>query len=160
MNVVSNTSPLIFLAQLNKLGFLASYHVSVPRQVLQEILRGKEAGHPDYAIIEKEIGKAGFTVAETHLLPDLPRNLGEGECAAISLAVHSKVKWVLIDEARGRKIARLYGLQPRGTLGVVLEQYRTERITKSECRELIFRLVKLGYRISEDVLVALLKELE
>ena len=160
MNVVSNTSPLIFLAQLHKLDFLAPYQVYVPRQGLQEILNGKGAGHLDYAIIEKEIIKAGFMVAETHILPDLPRNLGEGECAAISLAVHRKVKRVLIDEAQGRKIARLYGLQPRGTLGVILEQYHRKKITKEECRKLIFQLVGFGYRISEDVLVILLKEIE
>lgn len=65
-----------------------------------------------------------------------------------------------MDEARGRKVARLYGLKPRGTIGAIIEEYRSGRLTKKGCKELIFRLIGPGYRISEETLVYLLNEFE
>lgn len=156
--IVSDTSPILFLAKLGKLSFLSDYAVHVPPQVVTEIKEGGDKGHSDYIIIERMLEEIKFKVVEAPLLPALPANLGEGESAAISLAVRKKIKFILIDEARGRKVARLYGLEPRGTLGILMDMYRRQKLTKQESRELIFELVKLGYRISEEVLVELLKE--
>lgn len=160
MKIVSNTSPLIFLSKLNYLDILLDNIVYVPQQVMVEIEEGKHKGQGDYQIITGLLEHPHFHVIETALLTHLPQNLGEGEAAAISLAVQEKIKLILIDEAQARKVARLYGLEPRGTLGVLLEQFRRQLISKEECRALVFKLVQLGYRISEEVLIELLKELE
>lgn len=160
MKIVSDTSPLLFLAKINRLLFLKDMEVYLPSEVIPEIKAGKNKGHPDYLLIEKMIGQLKITIMTTPLLPDLPSNLGAGESASISLAVNTHIKHIFIDEARGRKVARLYGLKPRGTLGIAIDQYHQKKIPKKECRELIFELVRIGYRISEEILVQLLKELD
>ena len=160
MKIVSNTSPLIFLAKLGKLKFLSAHTVYIPQQVIDEIRRGKETGHPDYAIIHELIAGLKVHVIDSPVLPHLPENLGVGESAAISLAVRRDIKTIIIDEARARKVARIYQLHPIGTLGIILDQLKRKHISKAECKKLVFSLIGVGYRISEDVLVALLKQLE
>lgn len=160
MKAASDTSPLLFLSKIKRLDFLSGIELYMPPQVLEEIRNGEVAGHPDYLLIEKMMEKLTVRIQTTKMLSSLPSNLGSGECASISLAVEQHIKLILIDEARGRQVARLYGLTPRGTLGILLEQYHKERISKKECRELVFELVRKGYRISEEILVVLLRELE
>lgn len=160
MKVVSDTSPIIFLAKIDRLFFLKEVDLYVPPEVIQEIEEGKHKGHADYILIERMIQQFKLTIVAAPLLPDLPSNLGAGESASISLAVHNHIKHLLIDEARGRKVARLYGLEPRGTLGIILEQYHQKKISKKECKSLLYALIGAGYRIAEEILVQLLKEFD
>ncbi len=44
----------------------------------------------------------------------------EGEAEVIALALHSSAQ-ILIDEKRGRNVARKLGLEIRGTLGLFAE---------------------------------------
>lgn len=155
MKLVADTSPLIFLSKLNKLDYLLEHKLYIPTQVVKEIEQGKQQDPTNYLFNDPN-----WHVEDVKIIPNLPRNLGDGEKAAISLAVQKKINTILIDEAQARRVARLFGLQPRGTIGVIFEQCQQKNITKAECRELIFRLVDIGYRISEELLVQILRGLE
>lgn len=160
MKIVSDTSPILFLAKINRLFFLKDVDLYLPPEVIHEIEEGKHKSQADYILIEKMMQQLKLSILVAPLLPDLPSNLGAGESASISLAVNNHIKHILIDEARGRKVARLYDLEPRGTLGIIIEQYHQKKISKKECKGLIFELVRVGYRISEEILVQLLKEFD
>jgi len=51
---------------------------------------------------------------------DLLNTLDRGEAAVIHLALDLKVQTVVIDEAAGRRVARLNGLSVTGSIGILL----------------------------------------
>ena len=77
---------------------------------------------------------------------DMP--IGRGEMETIELAIKEKIKYVLIDEPKGRRIARLYDLQPKGTLWVLARAFETDLLSKEELRNSVQELIKCGYRIN------------
>ena len=88
------------------------------------------------------------------------QNLGDGEKAAISLSIARKINIVLLDERKARRIAKFYKLEPKGTIGVLSEALNKNKISKSEFKELIQKLIKEGYRISEEIIMGLLKDIK
>ncbi len=160
MKIVSNASPLIFLAKIGKLGLLEEYEVLMPKQVHKEILNGEKTGREDVHKIESLIKNDKIKVMESYIGKELEKqNLGDGEKAAISLSIAKKITIVLLDEKKARSVARFYNLHPRGTIGVLLEAVKKNKISKKEFKELIQKLIKEGYRINEEILFGLLKDI-
>lgn len=158
MRVVSNTSPLIFLAKLGKLKFLNQYDVIIPEEVYKEVERGK--GRDEFVAIRRLIEEGGIKIGKTEIDERLPVSLHQGERAVISLALKEGVDIVLVDERKARIVARLYDLKPRGTISILRQQYLDGRMNKVQLREMVFELIEKGYRIKEEILVAFLKDLE
>ncbi len=84
-----------------------------------------------------------------HLLPQI--DLGEAE--VIALAVELGASRVLLDDQDARRSARLYGLQPMGTLGLLLEAKHRELLPA--IRPEIERLAQTNFYFS----AALIKEI-
>lgn len=161
MRAVSNSTPLIFLAKIGRIQLLAKIFegVLIPKEVYSEVvIRGKAGGHPDSVLVEELINKDLIIVrdVEVTVLKDAP--VDEGEKAAISLALEEGIEEVLIDEGKVRRMARLLGLKPRGTLWVLSKLYEEGFISKKEFKTSVFDLIEKGYRIREDILIDLLEE--
>ena len=160
INIVSNASPLIFLAKIGKLDLLETFEIIIPKQVYSEIKEGEKSGREDSHKIESLIKNNKIKIAEIEIMAELEKqNLGEGEKAAISLAIDKKIELILLDEKKARRVAKFYELNPRGTIGVLSEALKKNKITKKEFVELIQKLIKEGYRISEELIMELLKEM-
>ena len=161
MRLISNASPLIFLAKIDKLELLEGYEVIIAKQVYEEILKGGETGREDAHKIENLIKNNRIKVEETSINNELEKqNLGEGEKAAISLGIKKKIKLILLDERKARRVAKFYNLTPRGTIGVLSEALNKNKISKKEFKELIQKLIKEGFRISEELIMELLREIQ
>ena len=91
-------------------------------------------------------------MVKIQILPQLPRTIAEGEAAAISLALQQKITCVLIDERKARIIAKMCNLQPKGVLAVLVEQKKQGKIDDKEFKELLTKLIRFGFRISEELL--------
>lgn len=154
--IVSDSSPLIFLARLGRLGILEDYEITIPEEVRREIAEGERE---EYISIKKYVREGVIKVDRVEMLENLPNSLHEGEKAAISLALRKKAKIVLLDERKARVIARLYGLTPRGMIGILREEYLQGRMDKEELKKLVFRLIKKGYRIKEEIISEFLESL-
>ena len=159
MKIVSNSSPLIFLAKIGKLDFLKGYSLLVPEQVIDEVI-GRNKEKDSSVLIEGWLQKNKVTIKKTELLRSLPAGLGDGEKAAISLAMTEGVNAILIDERKARRTAKLLGLKPKGTIGVIYEQYLRGYIKRQECKYLVFELIKNGYRIKEELLAEFLQNID
>ncbi|UCF08403.1 MAG: hypothetical protein JSW28_01565, partial [Thermoplasmata archaeon] len=85
--------------------------------------------------------------------------IGSGEAESIELAAREGIKDVLMDEAKARRIARMYDLRPRGTLWVLTRAFEKDLFSKEELINSIEELIKVGYRIREDILVEIYREL-
>ena len=83
-----------------------------------------------------------------------------GEIAVISLAMNLKPKLILIDDLPARIIAESLGFKVRGTLYVLLLAYRKNLINKSELIRLVNQLLFAGFRISQEMYIKFLEEIE
>lgn len=120
--VVINTSPsLALIAALGDLSALQLlYHrVVVPHTVQEELLAAGGAG----------FGIEAFTAAQflerqtspVEITPLLRASLDRGEAEVIATAQALGIPLVCIDEVKGRRIARLSGLQVTGSVGILLK---------------------------------------
>lgn len=121
MIVISDTSPIINLVAVGQLALLQQLYtkIIIPEAVYQEIVI-EGAGRLG-AIEVKE--KAWFdvrSVSNTLLVNDLLLDLDLGEAEAIALAIEDKAHFLLMDERRGRTIAKKMGINVTGLLGILL----------------------------------------
>lgn len=122
MIVVSDTSPLNYLAQIGALFVLPGLfeRVLIPVAVQVEL----RAGIGKAPVLEEVLNAPWLEichVAPSPLLDSLMEELDRGECEAIALATELGVDFVLIDEAAGRRVAVEHGLTPVGIAGVLVE---------------------------------------
>jgi predicted nucleic acid-binding protein len=158
--VVSNSTPLIYLAKVNKLDLIKSLfnEVFIPQEVKNEVVdKGKMLGKKDAYIVEKAISEGWLKVLTTDIVA-VSIELDPGEIAALSLAKKLKLKEVLIDESSARAAARLLDLTPRGTLFILLKALQKEEIDQDEFLEVLNQLLKEGFRLKEEVYLEALKE--
>jgi hypothetical protein len=90
------------------------------------------------------------TVAEALL-----GELGAGEAEVIALAAETVADLALIDESRGRKVARSRGLRVAGTLAVLLRAKRRGLI--SVVRDEVDRLLETGFWLDDELRDAVLR---
>jgi predicted nucleic acid-binding protein len=158
--VVSNATPLIYLAKVNRLDLLVNIftQVIIPQEVKNEVVdKGKMLSKKDAYLVEKAISEGWIKVLNTDIVA-IPIELDPGEIAALSLAKNLGLKEVLIDEASARAAARLLGLTPKGTLFVLLKALQKTQIKEEEILEILNQLLKEGFRLKEEVYLEALKE--
>jgi predicted nucleic acid-binding protein len=112
MKVVSNTSPLIFLGNVNSLDLLSSCfeQVYIPLEVSDEFGRDKLPGVEVIPISSVGKNRVNSQFGILH----------QGELAAIQLAHEIEADLILLDDLLARKEAKKNNLKVMGTLGVFL----------------------------------------
>lgn len=95
------------------------------------------------AFAQRFVVAAQNQLAVQLLLNDIDR----GEAEAIVLAFEKNVPDILIDDAKGRRVAQLNGLHPIGKIGVLLQAKRTGHIPT--IKPLLDTLIANRIRISE-----------
>lgn len=120
MIVVADTAPLNYLIQLDCDGLLPRLYgrVAVPGAVMRELTHD---GAPASVRAWLACVPGWIDVHRASFAPDAAlARLGPGEREAIQLAQEQSADLLLIDETKGRGIARWRGLKTTGTLGVLL----------------------------------------
>jgi uncharacterized protein len=151
---VTDSSPLIFLAKLDRLDLLRkdAEEILAPPAVLREV-----AEQEDEATIQ--IGEARRTWLQVRPVKDLrlsnvlKRELGDGEAEAITLASETNAVRIVLDDLDARRLADRLGLKPVGTLGLLLSAKLRGEIPS--LRAEIDRLRLAGFRAAP----ALVKEI-
>jgi predicted nucleic acid-binding protein len=116
--IISDTSCLIALSNVGLLDIL--------KELFQEIIITQEVSDefgeylPDWIKIEK--------VKNTGKQSDISMNLDKGEASSIALALEIENSILIIDELKGRKIAKSFNIEIIGTIGILLIAHR-KRIT-------------------------------
>jgi hypothetical protein len=158
MIIVSNTTPLIGLATINRFDLLHQLfgQVHISQAVYQEAVTfGREVGGAKWEVsmatwIESVVVKDRLAV--NVLLDEL--DLGEAE--TIVLAYEIGADWVLMDERKGRRKLAQLGLNKIGTLGILLKakQIGLLSVIKPE----IERLHRQGFSLSQTVINTVLNQ--
>ena len=147
MIAVSNTTPLITLASIDKIGILKIFFdkVYIAKAVYDEIKAKKSYGYyeiDDEFFIVKEIKD---TFAQNILLNDL--DLGEAQTIVLAKELNADI--VIIDETIGYNIAKLQGLNVKRTLSFLIALKKANKI--KSIKPLLDSLLKNGRWISKNV---------
>jgi len=134
---VSNSSPLIHLSRLGKLGYMtqAFSSVMIPPAVRREtITRGRLDGYGDALALERLEREGWLRTSELspeskRIAAELSDAVGAGEAEAIALAAEKKER-LFMDDLKGRRTAELYRIETTTTLGLILELFVDRAITR------------------------------
>lgn len=152
-----NTGPLIALvAAVGDLSILGELYrqVLVPYEVAEEMRAG---GKTNFAVEAFERAEVVHVWPRPVSLPPLLANsLDRGEASVIQLALDEKVPTVGIDEAVGRRFARLSGLKLTGSLGILIRAKREGLNVSLETA--IHRMRGRGIYLSENLTAQVLEQ--
>ncbi|MEA2090693.1 MAG: DUF3368 domain-containing protein, partial [Thermoproteota archaeon] len=158
---VSNATPLIYLSRISKLQLLKEIFIQVqipPEVKVETIDRGKEKGYSDAYAIEQAMNEEWLTqesLAQKNREKSeaLARMMGidVGEAQAIILAKQKNEKDILIDQSNARAVARNLGLNPRGTIFVLLTALKRKLITKDTAKQMLHKLIETNFYISVNI---------
>lgn len=144
--IISDTSCLIALDRIDKLNLL--------KELFQQIVTTRE--------VKEEFGKALpewiqiVGVQNTAKLQELEIVLDKGEASTIALALETEKSILIIDEKKGRKVARSLKIEIIGTLKVI-QMAKQKGIIKS-AQPMIEALQKAGFRFSQKIIKILLND--
>ena len=157
--VISDAGPLIALSRIEQLSLLKKLYTAVliPVAVQNELCcdtnlpgaRGLRHALDDGWIEVHEL------VDETGVLVTLQLILDPGESQAILLAERIGCRFVLMDERRGRQLAKSRGLKVVGIAGVLLAA-KKKGLLDAVAPELE-KLRKAGYRLSTQLIDEVLR---
>lgn len=121
LEVITDTSPIQYLYQINHLNLLPILYkqVRMPQAVANELVQGRDQGI-QLPTPDSLSWITLCSVPSSILVPKIP-NLGIGEREAISLATIIPNSLVILDDALARIYAQQLNVRITGTLGVLLK---------------------------------------
>jgi predicted nucleic acid-binding protein len=155
---VFDATPLVYLATVDRLSLLS--HVDeprlVPERVYDEVVtRGPAERYPDARRVERGVEEGLFeavTVEGTDTFVCLCENPNLSEAAAAVLACAAeRGATVVMDEAYGRDVAAVEGIETRGTAYLLSLLVRTDDNTGEVARETLDGMVDAGWYCPPDL---------
>lgn len=161
-SIVSNTSPLIAFLKKNELTILKELfnEILIPKAVYKEITETSRNFNKEKEIFENEIKNNWIKIKEIKSLKFPKLNLGKGETEAINLCLETNSPLLLIDDKRGRNVAKSFKIEILGILGIFALMYKKNLKEKQYLIDNLDLLLKSGFYYSSDVILNFLKDLE
>ncbi len=142
--MMSNATPLICLAKINKLDILKKLFgkIIISEDIKKEILvEGKEG----YQILNNALSQEWIKIDNPK--KNISLGLGRGENSIINLAREKKDS-LIIDDAVAIKMARSFGIECMRTTTLIILAVNNNLYKKKEGLSIINDLIKAGYYIS------------
>jgi len=143
-NIVCDASCLILLEKINRLELLQRIFgtVHITDIISQEFITSV----PLWMEVHS---------SESILLKGLMNVLDSGEASAITLATQLEDSLLIIDESKGRKIAKRMGINITGTLGLLLLAKKKGHI--SSVKMVIDEIQSTNFRVSSNIVQKVLE---
>ena len=156
--VIVDTGPLIALARVDRLDLLHRlYHDAlVPPAVHTEL--ALDSARPGARVLAKAFDARWIKVqrvVDAVAVSELTQLLDPGESESIILAEQDNARFLLIDDARGRRVARERGVSVVGVAGVLLAAKSRGAI--AAVGPVLEDLSRGGYRLSPGLVAAVLE---
>ncbi len=162
MIVVSDTTPLISLLKIDRIGLLEKLfgQVLIPQVVFDE-LTADERFKPEADQIRRNQFIKVKTVKNPESVNLLKRATGldQGESESIILTDEQNADVLLMDEAKGRAVSFQMGLKIMRTIGILMAAYEENELTADEVKECVEGLQRAGRHISHKHYQMLLNKL-
>ena len=154
MIVIADTTPLITLMKLKRLDLLEKLFgsVTIPSAVYEELISNTK-----YPVEKQMIDRALFLerleVSDRQSIKILREVVGldAGESEAIALAEEKCADLLIIDERKGRRIAKRMELKIIGTIGILLQAFNCKIFSKAEILSYVDELKHSNIRISDSL---------
>ena len=143
--IIADTSSLILFSKIQKLDILKDLFNDV--QITPEVAS-------EFGDFPKWIKIHHYSNIDKY--KEFEAILGKGEASAIALALEIDNPLLLIDEKKGRKIAKENSISIIGSLGIVLLAKQKGKITSA--KEVLELIQKTDFRISNSIINFILKE--
>jgi len=137
--VIADASPLIVLQNIDRLSLLQNLFDEI--LITPEIKSEFGLDLPDWVKVAE--------VQDETKQRLLNLNLDKGEASAIALCLENAESLLIIDERKGRRIAKDLGLKFVGTLGVILKAKEKGLIDSTE--KILESLENANFHISENL---------
>ncbi len=154
MIVVSDTTPIISLMKAGQMELLHKlFHVVyIPEAVYQELVRNETFPEEvrtvqgcDFLYVEEVDNEKSVSILQNF------SGLDAGESEAIILAEEKHADVLLMDEHRGRQVAKKMGLAITGTVGILAQAFDEGMLAREDVEECMERLRDSGIQISEKL---------
>lgn len=163
MIVVSDTTPLISLLKIGRLDLLEKLfgEVLIPRAVFSELtIDGRFQMEAEQIKREQFILVKDVSHAESVSILKRATGLDQGESEAIVLTDELEADFLLMDEAKGRKVSNQMGLRIMGTIGILIAAYEEGKVTAEEVKDCVDGLQRAGRHIGKRHYQMLLDKLK
>jgi uncharacterized protein len=152
--VITNTSPLFYLHQIDRLDLLQSLYgqITVPIAVQRELQAGKTQGL-SIPMVEP-LNWVAIASANAKFLPNVT-DLGEGEAEVIAIGIENPGSLLILDDALGRRVANLHKLTYTGTLGILIRAKEMGYVNQVQL--VIQQLQAQGMWITQPVIETILR---
>lgn len=162
MIIVADTTPLISLMKIGHLDLLEQLfgEVQIPEAVFDELVYN--TNFPEESkLIQESNYIIRVSVKDTSAVDLLRRSSGldAGESEAIILSDSIGASLLLMDEVKGRQVAKQMGIPLMGTIGLLLVGYNEKLLTKQQILECIEIMKTSGRHISESLYQQLLAKI-
>ena len=154
--MISNASPIIFLANINQLNLLKKLFgkVTITELVKEEVLIENK---PGYAILDKAIQEKWIVIENPKRIKI--NEIKKGEDLVIALAKEKKDN-VIIDDANAIKKAISLNIPFIRTTTIIIGASNRNIISKKEASKLIDKLIEAGYYISPQIYLKIIEALK
>jgi len=168
LTVVSNSSPLIYLAKIGRLNLIKNIYgrIRIPEAVFYEVVtQGRALEIVEALIIEEEVGQWIFKegirpeIDSDYGFLDENERIGPGERQALKLCKQLNADLFIVDDKEARRAARLLKVKTLGTCGILIQARRQGLVSSEEAEDMLNDLVKVGFRIDPILYRRVIKEL-
>jgi predicted nucleic acid-binding protein len=153
MLIIADSSALVALALCDGLPLLDRLFddIKVPQSVFEEVI---VKGKPAAEILQTYLKGKAIQVDKSHVILT-PARIGVGELEAMALYKTLHADYLLVDDQRARKIARLNHITIIGSLGILLLAKHTGHI--AQVRPFVERLGVSDIYVSERLMQKILR---
>jgi predicted nucleic acid-binding protein len=147
--IVSDTTSLIVLEKLASLGLLCKLfdQILIPAVVLAEL----QAGSPDITVLLEHLPCfVVMDVPASKRLSALLLLLDAGEANAIELATSLNLP-LIIDERKGRQIAKQFGIRITGFAGLLIQANRSKFVDTGTALAMLDQAIANGLRLAPSL---------
>lgn len=163
MIIISDTTPIISLLKAEQLNLLQKlfHEVIIPKAVYNELISNVKFQSEaqiikdcSYIFVEEVIDTKSVNIFRR------VTGLDAGESEAIVMADEKKADLLLMDERKGRMVAKQMGLTITGTVGILLQSFDEGLLNADEIRESINKLKECGIRINDSLYDLVLEHIQ
>lgn len=162
MIIISDTTPLISLLKIGHLELLHHLfgEIQIPCAVYRELASNDKFKQEAIEIFQVEyIQKVDVEDKKSVALLRRVTGLDEGESEAIVLSDEMKADILLMDELKGRQVAKQMGINIMGTIGILMTAFERKLLSADEIKQCIHVMRMNGRHVGEQLYEQLMRKI-
>ena len=155
MTIISDTTPIISLIKINRLDLLEKLfgEILIPEAVFRELTTNVLfASEAEIVKSSKFLKVSPIQNKKSLEILQAASGLDDGESEAIILADELKSEVLIIDERRGRKVAKNLGISITGTIGILIQAQNEKMISADEMKKCLDFLKHSNIKLSDSLI--------